>query len=151
MDFCCAELCSPAEQLPHQTQPGDERNLLALKQFIPESHLATLAGQRLRMELQPGEASLHAWRSVHSSGPNMSDKERVGLAIRYMTDKVRNSKAVVRERATLVSGSGGNFWDLERPPCEDGGEKELEQHSESMERERRNYFSGGQEGTTQYK
>ena len=50
------------------------------------------------MELQPGEASLHGWRSVHSSGPNMSDQERVGLAIRYMTDEVRNTKAVVRER-----------------------------------------------------
>ena len=105
------------------------------------------------MELQPGEASLHGWRSVHSSGPNMSDQERVGLAIRYMTDEVRNTKAVVRERATLVWGSGGEFWDLERPPSEDGGEEELEQHRSSMERERRNYFSGpgGQGGTTQYK
>ena len=106
------------------------------------------------MELQPGEASLHAWKTVHSSGPNMSGQERVGLAIRYMTDEVRNSKAVVRERATLVSGSGGNFWDLERPPSEDGGVEELEQHRESMERERRNYFSGpgGQQGeTTHYK
>ena len=151
MDFCCAELCSQAEQLPHQTQPGDERNLLALNQFIPRSQLDSLAGQRVRMELQPGEASLHAWRSVHSSGPNTSGQERVGLAIRYMTEEVRNSKAVVRERATLVSGSGGQFWDLERPPREDGGAEELEQHRESMERERRNYFSGGQEGTTQYK
>ena len=127
--------------------------MLALKQFIPQSHLDSLAGQRVRLELEPGEASLHAWRTVHSSGPNMSDQERVGLAIRFMTDEVRNTKAVVRERATLVSGSGGNFWDLERPPWRDFGVEELEQHRESMERERRNYFSGPGTGgeTTQYK
>ena len=79
---------SQAEQLAHQTQPGEESNMLALKQFIPQSQLARLPGKRLRMELEPGEASLHAWRTVHSSGPNMSDQERVGLAIRYMTDEV---------------------------------------------------------------
>ena len=139
--------------MPHQTEPGEENNMLALKQFIPQSQLARLPGQRLRMELEPGEASLHAWRTVHSSGPNMSGEERVGLAIRYMTAEVSSTKAVVRERATLVSGSGGNFWELERPPSRDYGEEELEQHRESMERERRNYFSGpGTEGgTTQYK
>ena len=28
------------------------------------------------------------------------------------------------------------FWDLERPPSEEGGEEKLEQHRSSMERER---------------
>ena len=59
--------------------------MLALKQFIPQSHLDSLAGQRVRLELEPGEASLHAWRTVHSSGPNTTDTDRVGLAIRYST------------------------------------------------------------------
>ena len=125
--------------------------MLALKQFIPQSHLDSLAGQRVRLELEPGEASLHAWRTVHSSGPNMSDQERVGLAIRYMTDEVQNVKAVVRERASLVCGSGGMFWDLETPPNKDYGEKEMKQHRESLEKEKQNYFSGSDVETAQYK
>ena len=32
----------------------------------------------------------------------------------------------------------------------DYGEKEMKQHKESMEREKRNYFSGAEEGTEEY-
>ena len=142
---------SQAEQLPHLTEPGDEVNMLAHKQFISSSQLSLLPGERVRLELEPGEASLHSWRSVHSSGPNTSDRERVGLAIRYMTDEVQNVKAVVRERASLVCGSGGMFWDLETPPSKDYGEKEMKQHRESLEKEKQNYFSGSDVETAQYK
>ena len=55
-------------------------------------------------------------RCVHRSSPNTSDQERVGLAIRYMSSDVQNIKAVVRERASLICGFGGMFWDLETPP-----------------------------------
>lgn len=142
---------SQVEQLPHLTEPGDETNMLAHKQFISSSQLSLLPGERVELELEPGEVSLHSWRSVHSSGPNRSDRERVGLAIRYMTDEVQNMKAVVRERASLICGSGGMFWDLETPPSRDYGEKEMKQHRESLEREKQNYFSGADGVTAQYK
>ena len=94
----------------------DSLNMLVHKQYISSSTLSELTGDRVRLELEPGEASLHSWKSVHSSGPNSSQGERVGLAIRYMTDEVQNIKAVVRERASLICGFGGMFWDLETPP-----------------------------------
>ena len=89
-------------------------------------------------------------RCVHRSSPNTSDQERVGLAIRYMSSDVQNIKAVVRERASLICGSGGGWWDLETAPRRDYGEKELEAHRESVEREKKNYLQG-QEEAADYK
>ena len=131
---------SQEEQLPHLSQPGDDRPV------IPESELTHLPGEkRVMMELEAGEVSLHSWRSVVSSGHNRSQKERVGLAIRYCTDEVQNMKAVlVRERASLICGSGGMFWDLETPPAKDYGVKELEQQRLSCERARKNVLSGSE-------
>ena len=98
---------------------------------------------RVMVELEAGEVSLHSGRSVLSCGPDRSDKEQVGLAITYCTDEVQNMKAVVvRERASLICGSGGMFWDLETPPARDYGVKELEQQRLSCERVRQNMQTG---------
>ena len=132
-----------AGQLQHRTGDNDPDNLLVLKQFIPDSELTQLDGDGgVITKMSPGEVSLHSWKCVHRSGPNKSDKERVGLAIRYMTSDVQNIKAVVKERATLICGSGGVWWDLETGPKKDYGDKEIESHKESMEREKKNYLDG---------
>ena len=124
---------SQTEQLPHLTLPGQDSPAIA------EAELSHFPGEsRVSMELQPGQVSLHSWRSVVRSG-----RQGVGLAIRYCTDEVQNMKAVlVRERASLICGSGGMFWDLETPPNKDYGAKELEQQALSCERARRNCMSG---------
>lgn len=129
---------SQEEQLPHQSQQGADGPVIA------ESELAHWPGERrIMMELEPGEVSLHSWRSAVSSRPNRSEKERVALVIRYCTDEVQNMKAVVvRERASLICGSGGMFWDLETPPAKDYGVKEVEQQRLSCERARQNCLSG---------
>merc|ERR550539_569220 len=131
---------SQEEQLPHQAQSGEDRPV------IPESELAHFPGERrVMMELEAGEVSLHSWRSAVSSGQNRSQKERVGLAVRYCTDEVQNMKAVVvRERASLICGSGGMFWDPETPPAKDYGVKELDQQRLSCERARKNVLSGSE-------
>ena len=128
-------------QLEH-CESQDSSNLLSLGQYIPDTHLEQLLGSEVSAELQPGEVSLHSWRCVHRSGPNTTDKDRVGFAIRYMTDEVENTKGVARERATLVCGNAGFNWDLETSPNKDYGKKETEEHRESMEREKKNYFNG---------
>ena len=99
-------------------------------------------------QLETCHAMYH--RCVHRSSPNTSDQERVGLAIRYMSSDVQNIKAVVRERASLICGSGGQWWDLETAPNKDYGQKELEAHRESVEREKKNYLQG-QEEAAEYK
>ena len=132
---------SQEEQLPHQTGQGGDKPVIA------ESELAHFpAESRVRMELEAGQVSIHSWRSaVLSPGPNRSKEDRVGLAITYCTDEVQNMKAVVvRERASLICGSGGMFWDLETPPTKDYGAKELEQQRLSCERARSNLQSGSE-------
>ena len=48
-------------------------------------------------QMEAGEASLHGWRTIHSSRPNTSDQPRLGLAIRFMCgDAVRQQRPVVR-------------------------------------------------------
>jgi ectoine hydroxylase-related dioxygenase (phytanoyl-CoA dioxygenase family) len=90
-------------QLDH-LESQDSNNL---GQYIPDTLLHQHHGAREDIELQPGEVSLHSWQCVHSSGPNTTNQDRVGLAIRYITDEVENTKMVARERATLVCGSAG--------------------------------------------
>ena len=133
---------SHVTQLEHVTGDTDPNNKLVLKQYIPESELTQLSGESVPVSLVPGEVSLHSWRCVHKSGVNTSDQDRVGLAIRYMTDQVQNIGGVVRERATLICGSGGEWWDLETAPNKDYGDKERTHHQESMELERKNYMEG---------
>ena len=68
-------------------RPGDSRDL------DPEDD----GGREVACALGPGEASLHGWRTVHSSRPNTSSRPRLGLAIRYMcADSVRQQQPVVR-------------------------------------------------------
>jgi len=56
-----------------------------------------------RLTLRPGEISLHHVKLAHGSGPNGSDRARVGLAIRYMPTHVRNVTGEPRH-ALLVRG-----------------------------------------------
>jgi len=128
-------------QMEH-LESKESSNLLSLGQYIPDTQLEELLGSEVLVELQPGEVSLHSWRCVHKSGPNTTNKDRVGFAIRYMTDEVENTKMVAKERATLVCGNAGFSWDLETGPSKDYGKKEMEEHKQSMESEKKNYFDG---------
>ena len=81
---------SQARTLQHargESEGGHPDNQLVLGQFIPDTELAQLEHQGAGQEacLAAGEVSLHSWRCVHSSGPNTTDTDRVGLAIRYST------------------------------------------------------------------
>ena len=53
--------------------------------------------------LRLGQMSLHHGRMFHASGPNMSADRRIGVAIRYITPRVRQHLAV-RDYAMLVRG-----------------------------------------------
>ena len=46
------------------------------------------------LELKPGECSLHDDAIVHGSGPNTSDRPRIGLTIRYSATEVKNDYSV---------------------------------------------------------
>jgi len=131
-------------QLEHQETKAED-NLLSLGQTIPQHVVENLKEKygctEQYLTLEPGEVSFHHWQCVHRSGPNTSNGDRVGLAIRFMTPQVGSGK-VVRERATLVSGCLGENWDQEPVPTVEYGEKEKQEHQLSMKLEKENYFQG---------
>ena len=85
-----------------------------LNQTVPD---AERFGHRVAdVELEAGEISLHSDLLLHGSAPNLSDRRRCGLTLRYAATEVRaeynwNSEGI------LVSGSdpGGHWADPPRP------------------------------------
>lgn len=129
------------QQLPHVEEPGDPTNLLLKGQRIP-SDILDFNAKAVPIELRPGQATIHAFRCVHASGPNhTSDSPRVGLAIRYMKPSVRQTQGHQREGAVLVSGKDewGHF-DLLPIPKEAWCEEGLKRHEREMEAMQVNYM-----------
>merc|ERR1712083_481137 len=96
--------------------PRTPENNLVLGQVVPDASLPDC--QEVDCTLLPGQASLHGWRTVHSSQPNSSDEDRVGIAIRYMSADVRQSQPVVMDRVSLAQGEyhgTGLSWRPGRP------------------------------------
>jgi len=105
---------------------------------IPDSRLLCDSDKvrEVLCQLSPGQASLHGWRTVHSSQPNTSNTPRVGLAIRYMAGEVRQEHPVVRDRVTLVCGEmEGDWFEVEKEPVKEFGKEEWGEHKISMRRE----------------
>ncbi|CAE8732489.1 unnamed protein product [Polarella glacialis] len=127
-------------QLPHRVDL-EEDNMIGFCSSHDDS--ATLDASSVPVELRAGEASLHTFRTVHWSGPNLTPHRRVGLAIRHVAAAIgRNRGLAVRETATLAAGcydpSQGVF-DLEPPPADNAGPAERAVHADAMAREQANY------------
>lgn len=138
-------------QLHHQTRRSDEisdNNLLSLGQFIPDTLIKQLENTTaVAIPLRAGQATFHSFDCVHESGPNSSSQPRVGLALRYMTASVIQSKPV-QEMATWISGTkGGSSFEMEPQlptvcSMEDIN-RGREAQREAMKREEANYFAEG--------
>jgi len=139
------------QQLPHVEEPGDPSNALLKGQRIP-TNILNFEAKTVPIVLQPGEATIHAFRCVHASGPNTTSSPRVGLAIRYMKPSVRQTQGQRREGAVLVSGKDewGHF-DLLPVPREAWGEEGLVLHRREMEAMQINYMEQQQQEQKQEK
>ena len=60
------------------------------------------------VELQPGEMSLHHGKVFHGSNANSSDDRRIGLAIRYISPKMRQT---IEEKTTAKLVAGVDEYD----------------------------------------
>ncbi len=89
-------------QLPHHVEKSNTNNMLSLGQYIDEATMNTLKSS-ISIPLRAGQATLHSFDCVHASGPNKSPFPRVGLALRYMTCNVKQTKPT-REMATWICG-----------------------------------------------
>jgi non-heme Fe2+,alpha-ketoglutarate-dependent halogenase len=99
------------DQVPHR-DTFDDNNLLTRGQEVAVDLDTSKA---VRLDLHPGEMSLHHVRLVHGSPPNPSDDRRIGYAIRYIPTTVRQLHGT--DAATLVRGVDriGSFEHEPRP------------------------------------
>jgi ectoine hydroxylase-related dioxygenase (phytanoyl-CoA dioxygenase family) len=110
MDFVRGSHKNPI--LPH-ADTFSETNLLSRGQEIA---VDVQEEDKIRIELSPGEMSLHHGLTIHGSGPNKSDDRRVGFAIRYLSPNACQQIAD-RDYAMLARGVdvSGNFINYAPP------------------------------------
>jgi len=102
----------PGSHTANRTQVNTyaKDNLLTRGQAIPDEELNP--DQAVYMELQPGEMSLHHFRIVHGSDPNLSDDRRIGIAIRYVAADAKTTAS--RQSALLVRGRNKSDFHMEQ-------------------------------------
>ncbi|XP_023326114.1 uncharacterized protein LOC111699626 isoform X2 [Eurytemora carolleeae] len=124
-------------QLAHMSRRRTEDCNLVLGQVVADQLLIQEHKKDVvDCNLLAGEASLHAWRTIHSSQPNHSDQDRIGLAVRYMAGDVVSSCTVINELVTLAAGQyKGDSFEIENIPEGEYGKEEWALHKKSMDRE----------------
>ena len=112
--------------LPH-TDTQNKHNILSRSQEI---NVKVKDGDKTPIILQPGQMSLHHGLMIHGSGPNISDDRRIGVAIRYVSPKAKQTVAE-KDYAMLVRGVDkiGNFVNV-LPPLGDFTEDSLTVYDE---------------------
>jgi non-heme Fe2+,alpha-ketoglutarate-dependent halogenase len=125
------------DQVPHRDTFA-KHNLLTRGQEVA---VEVDASEAVRLDLRPGEMSLHHVRLVHGSPPNISEDRRIGFAIRYIPTSVRQVEG--EDSATLVRGVDryGHFLAEPRPTV-DLDPALLEAHREIAERNARILYRG---------
>ena len=101
--------------LPHE-DTFDPNNLLSRGQ---EVRVDVAEKDKVKIEIHPGQMSLHHGLTIHGSGPNTSDDRRIAAVIRYMRPDVvpeegRTEAMLARGsdttgRATLIPAPTANF------------------------------------------
>jgi non-haem Fe2+, alpha-ketoglutarate-dependent halogenase len=140
---------SNLKQLSHDEGIGGESNALSLGQQVSLEELSKLPlGKAVAMGLEPGEASLHGFWTVHASGPNTSSYRRIGLALRYVrADAIRTTRlcdfACQVSVAKVVTSNDTHrlLFEQETKPIIAMGQAERAHHAEATARERANYFA----------
>ncbi len=138
--------------------PGTHRNpLLPQRETYARDNVLS-RGQEIAVEvdeaqavdivLRPGDMSLHHVGIVHGSRVNVSEKPRIGLAVRYITPDVVQDGSE-RELVFLVRGKDefGHF-DLAEPPEVDGNCGESAIQAEALRRKARNILPKNYVGPT---
>jgi len=98
--------------VPHR-DTFDAANLLSRGQEIA---VDVAEDEAVDVILDPGQVSFHHGRMFHSSGPNRSARDRIGLAFRFITPQVKQLVAK-RDYAMLVRGiDEGKNWIHVSPP-----------------------------------
>ena len=125
------------DQIPHRDTFA-KHNLLTRGQEIA---VEVDQSKAVRLDLEPGEISLHHVRLVHGSPANTSDDRRIGFAIRYIPTHLR--QLFGDDSASLVRGEDryGHF-ELEPGPKRDMDPDMLALHQAITERNAKILYRG---------
>lgn len=127
------------DQVPHRDTFNDN-NLLTRGQEVAVNVDESRA---VRLDLRPGEMSLHHVRIVHGSPPNNSAGRRIGFAIRYIPTSVRQLHG--EDSATLVRGVDRyNSFEHEPRPTQDMQPDLVQLHKDIATRSARILYRGTQ-------
>lgn len=125
------------DQVPHRDTFNDQ-NLLTRGQEVA---VDVDQSKAVRLDLRPGEMSLHHVRIVHGSPPNHSDHRRIGFAIRYIPTSVRQLHG--DDSATLVRGIDRfNSFEHEPRPTEDMQPELVQLHKDIAQRSAKILYRG---------
>ena len=125
------------DQVPHRDTFNDQ-NLLTRGQEVA---VEVDQSKAVRLDLRPGEMSLHHVRIVHGSPPNHSDHRRIGFAIRYIPTSVRQLHG--DDSATLVRGIDRfNSFEHEPRPTEDMQPELVQLHKDIATRSAKILYRG---------
>lgn len=125
------------DQVPHRDTFNDQ-NLLTRGQEVA---VEVDRSKAVRLDLRPGEMSLHHVRIVHGSPPNHSDHRRIGFAIRYIPTSVRQLHG--DDSATLVRGIDRfNSFEHEPRPTEDMQPELVQLHKDIAQRSAKILYRG---------
>ena len=125
------------DQIPHR-DTFDKHNLLTRGQEVA---VEVDESQAVRIDLEPGEISLHHVRLVHGSPPNPSNDRRIGFAIRYIPTTV--AQVAGEDSATLVRGEDTHHhFELEPRPTRDMHPEFVALHERIAERNAQILYRG---------
>jgi ectoine hydroxylase-related dioxygenase (phytanoyl-CoA dioxygenase family) len=115
----------------HHGQSDSAHNLLSRGQTVTEDFDRR---ETVFMPVRAGQMSLHHTHLIHRSGPNMSDRRRIGLGISYIPTAAR-CRCNTRLSAMLVRGVDRyGYFDDEPRPQQDYGPAERAFHAEAVAR-----------------
>jgi len=125
------------DQIPHRDTFA-KHNLLTRGQEIA---VEVDHSKTVRLDLEPGEISLHHVRLVHGSPSNTSDDRRIGFAIRYIPTYLR--QLFGDDSASLVRGEDRyRHFELEPRPIQDMDPDMLALHQAITERNAKILYRG---------
>ena len=125
------------DQIPHRDTFAKD-NLLTRGQEVA---VEVDQSKAVRIDLEPGEISLHHVRLVHGSPPNPSNDRRIGFAIRYIPTTVKQLEG--NDSATLVRGVDTyHHFELEPKPERDMDPEFVALHQKIAERNAQILYRG---------
>ena len=144
MDFVCGSHRN--EILAHEDS-FDEHNLLSRGQEIK---VDVANSDKVSVELNPGSISLHHGLTIHGSGPNKSDDRRIGVAIRYVSAKMRKAGGV-KDYAISARGTyNNNSFTTYNPPTSLFDANSMALYEEIRAEQAKVMMAGAQKGSSIY-